>query len=174
MPLFSTILIPLAKLYGTLACLGLDDEEVASNRASVERVRELIAGGMDKDEAVRLVLSGRGGGGTMTSLLRFLDDDHKGRWANIKMGDGAPCWIGIAQTGVLVKRSKIGLLGAKLYDEKDLYRAADKAMALTEAFPNDLTPAEMWNPVLKAFTNAVLHCSSIEDVKRTLNTTTSG
>ena len=88
------------------------------------------------------------------------------------MDNGAPCWIGIAQTGVLVKKSKIGLFGTKLYEEKDLLWAAKAAMALHEVFSDDLTPAEMRNPVLTAFTNAVLHCSSIEDVKRVLNETT--
>lgn len=57
LPIFSAILVPPAKLYGHVACIGLNDEEVARNRARVERVRELIAGGMGEDEAVRLVLS---------------------------------------------------------------------------------------------------------------------
>ncbi len=108
----------------------------------------------------------------MTRLVLFLDDNRKGRWANIRMDDESPCWIGIAQTGVLVKRSKAGMFGRKLYHEKNLHRAANKAMTLHEVFSDDLTPAEMWNPVLKAFTNAILHCSTIEEVERILNETT--
>lgn len=60
-PAFSLILVPLAKLYGFVATIGLDSEEVEANKARVERVRELIAGGMEKEEAVKLVLSEKDG-----------------------------------------------------------------------------------------------------------------
>lgn len=80
----------------------------------------------------------------MTELIRFLDDDHKGRWANIRMDNGDPCWIGIAQTGILVKKSKMGLFGAKLYEEKNIYKAAKTAQALSEQYLDNLTPDEMW------------------------------
>ena len=42
-------------------------------------------------------------------------------------------------------------------------------MVLAEASANHKTPAGMTNPVFKAFTNAVLHCSSLADVTRVLN-----
>ena len=58
---FSTILVPLAKLYGIVASIGLDEEEVARNTARVKRFRELIAQGIGKDDAVKLVLSEEGG-----------------------------------------------------------------------------------------------------------------
>lgn len=105
----------------------------------------------------------------MPELIRFLDDDRKGRWANIRMDNGDPCWIGIAQTGILVKKSKIGLFGAKLYEEKNIYKAAKTAEALSRLYPDDLTPAMMQNPVLKSITNAVLHCNSLAEVTRVLN-----
>ncbi len=59
----------------------------------------------------------------MPELIRFLDDDRKGRWTNIRMDNGDPCWISIAQTGILVKKSELGLFGAMLYEEKNMYRA---------------------------------------------------
>lgn len=105
----------------------------------------------------------------MTELIRFLDDDRKGRWANILMDNGDPCWIGIAQTGILVKKSKVGLFGAKLYEEKDIYKAAKTAQLLNALYSDDLTPAEMWNPVLKSIANAVLHCKDLSEVARVLN-----
>jgi hypothetical protein len=52
----------------------------------------------------------------MTEFVRFLDADKKPRWANIRMDYRAPCWVGIAQTGVLVKKSKIGMFATKLYN----------------------------------------------------------
>ena len=105
----------------------------------------------------------------MAELIRFMDDDHKGRWANIVMNNGDPCWVGVAQTGILVKKSKIGLFGAKLYEEKNVYKAAKTAMALWVQYPDDLTPAEMWNPVFKSIVNAVLHCDDLAEVTRVLN-----
>ena len=105
----------------------------------------------------------------MTTLDRFMDHDRKGRWASIRMGNGDPCWIGIAQTGVLVKKSRIGISGAKLYEERNVYDAARTAQALLEMYADDLTPAEMGNPVLKAFVNAILHCRDLAEVTRVLN-----
>jgi hypothetical protein len=105
----------------------------------------------------------------MTELIRFFDDDHKGRWANIVMDNGDPCWVSIAQTGVLVKKSKIGLFGAKLYEEKNIYKAAKTAKSLNIQYPDDITPTEMWNPVLKSIVNAVLHCHNLAEVTRILN-----
>ncbi len=97
----------------------------------------------------------------MTELLRFLDDDRKGRWGNIRMDNGDPCWVGIAQTGILVKKSKIGIFGARLYEEKNVYKAARTAQALSEQFLGDLTPDGMWNLVLKSIVNAILHCGNL-------------
>lgn len=105
----------------------------------------------------------------MTELVRFLDDDRKGRWANIRMDNGDPCWVGIAQTGILVKKSKIGMFGAKLYEEKDTNKAARTAQILSEKYLSDLTPDKMWNPVLKSIVNTVLHCSNLAEVTRVLN-----
>ena len=105
----------------------------------------------------------------MPELISFLDDDRKGRWTNIRMDNGDPCWISIAQTGILVKKSKLGLFGAMLYEEKNMYRAARTAEALSRLHTDDLTPTTMKNPVLKAITNAVLHCNSLGEVTRVLN-----
>lgn len=104
----------------------------------------------------------------MTNLLRFLDAGSKGVWANIRMDNNDPCWIGVADTGVLVKKSKVGMFGTKLYNEKTP-KAASTAKALHDRDSDDLTPPDMRHPLLKAFTNAALHCSDLEGVKRVLN-----
>jgi len=105
----------------------------------------------------------------MTELIRFLDDDRKGRWANIRMDNGDPCWVSIAQTGILEKKSKVGFLGAILYEEKDIYKAAKNAQALSDKYLNNLTPEEMWNPVFKSIVNAILHCNNLPEVTLVLN-----
>jgi hypothetical protein len=105
----------------------------------------------------------------MTTLVQFLDKGHLGLWARLKMDNGDPCWIGIAQTGIVVKKSKIGLLGAKLFEESNVYEAGMTAMRLAQEYPSDLTPPSMHNVVLKAFANAVMHCSDLAQVCRVLN-----
>ena len=104
----------------------------------------------------------------MTVLIRFLDA-NTGRWANLRMDNDDPCWISVAQIGVLVKKSNVGLFGTKLYDQRDIYKAASTAKALWEQYTEDKTPPGMTDPVLKAFANAALHCSSLAEVKRILD-----
>ncbi len=105
----------------------------------------------------------------MTKLIRYLDTDNKGRYANIRMDNNDPCWVGIARTGTLVKKSKIGLFGAILYEEKNIYSAAKTTEFLLKKYPDDLTPEGMWNLALKSTVNAILHCSSLAEVVRVLN-----
>ena len=105
----------------------------------------------------------------MAQLIRYLDDDRKGRWANIRMDNGDPCRVSIAQTGILVKKSKVGIFGAKLYEEKNTYKAAKTAQTLCKEYPNDLTPDELLHPVLKSIVNAILHCDNLGEVTRVLN-----
>ena len=46
----------------------------------------------------------------MTKLSLYLDGGVKGCWSNIRMDNDDPCWIGIADTGVSIKKSKIGIM----------------------------------------------------------------
>lgn len=84
----------------------------------------------------------------MTVLIRFLDA-NTGRWANLRMDNDDPCWISVAQIGVLVKKTNVGLFGTKLYDQRDIYKAASTAKALWEQYTEDKTPPGMTDPVLK-------------------------
>jgi hypothetical protein len=114
----------------------------------------------------------KGGGGTTPELVKYSDNSITGCWAIVRMHNGDPCWIGIAQTGILVKKSRTGLLGATLYEETSIFKAGRAATALWLSYPCDLTPDTMQNPVLKAVTNAVLHCNSLAEVVGVLNKAT--
>lgn len=103
----------------------------------------------------------------MTELLDFIDS-NTARWARFRLADGDPCWLGIAQSGVLVKRSRMGLLGRKIYEEKNLNQAAQLMHALEMRFPEDRTPSGLWSPVLQPIANAILHCGTIDEVQATL------
>jgi hypothetical protein len=104
----------------------------------------------------------------MAEMQNFSDGKHT-CYANVQLDSGDPCYISVAQTGVIVKKSRIGLFGAALYKESVVYKAAMTAKALDHLYPNSRTPPGLNNPVLKAFTNAVLHCSSPTEVTLVLN-----
>jgi hypothetical protein len=70
-----------------------------------------------------------------------------------------------------VKKSRFGLFGPVLYNEKNLYRAAATAKALSERFTRNLLPPGFTDPVLSAFANAIFHRSTCAEVAVTLNET---
>ena len=71
-------------------------------------------------------------------------------------------------TGVRVKKSRFGFFGPILYNEKNVYLAAQTGIALTEQFPDWELPIKINDPVLSAFANAVWHCSTAAVVAITL------
>lgn len=75
----------------------------------------------------------------------------------------------MAQTGVIVKKSRMGLMGAKLYSETNVYNAAKTAQALDFQISEYATPSEMTNPVLRAFTQVALECKSAAQLSVRLN-----
>lgn len=110
-------------------------------------------------------------GANMPKVLNFADPSNgrPGLGATIQLDNGEPCLISIAQTGMLVKKSRFGFMGPVLYNEKNIYQAAATAKALSERFPDSLLPPGFTDPVLSAFANAVLHCASCAEVAVTLN-----
>jgi hypothetical protein len=108
---------------------------------------------------------------SMPTLLHFADSsDHRwGLGATIRLDSGEPCLLSIAQSGVRVKKSRLGFFGPVLYNEKSTYQAALTANALSLLFPDSLLSPGFRNPVLCAFTNAILHCSTCAEVAITLN-----
>jgi hypothetical protein len=104
----------------------------------------------------------------MGKLLRYADSNTQ-CWSRVNLPNGDSIWISVAQSGVLVKRSRLGLLGAKLYHEKNVYRAAMTASALDDEFVAWTTPDEMNNPVLRAFTQAALEAETASQLSIRLN-----
>lgn len=104
----------------------------------------------------------------MTSkVVAFLDNGSQ-CWSRLALAHGEPCWISVAQTGVIVKRSKLGLFGATLYKETDAFRAAMTAKALRYVLPTNLLPDGFRNPVLSQFTNAALACNNSAELSAAL------
>lgn len=104
----------------------------------------------------------------MGKLIRYVDS-KAGCWSRVNLANGDPIWISVAQTGVVVKKSRMGLMGANLYNETNVYNAAKTAQALDAQIRKYLTPSEMTNPVLRAFTQAALECKSAAQLSVRLN-----
>ena len=91
--------------------------------------------------------------------------------ATVRLDSGEACQLSIAVTSVRLKKGRFGVFGRLLYKEKVSYRAALTAQILGFMFPDSLLPADFpSNPVLRAFTNAVLHCPSYAEVAAMLKT----
>jgi hypothetical protein len=60
---------------------------------------------------------------SMPKVLYFADPSNKrpGVGATIKLDSGEPCIVSIAQSGVRVKKTRLGFFGAVLYEEKVVY-----------------------------------------------------
>jgi hypothetical protein len=50
----------------------------------------------------------------MAKLIKFMDGKLS-CWSRVDLDNGEPIWISVAHSGVLVKKSKWGILGEKIY-----------------------------------------------------------
>ena len=114
-------------------------------------------------------MNARCGDVTNMATLHSFKDDSTACFANVRMDDGKPVYISVAQSGVIVKCSRLGLFGQKLFKSKNVEHAVKVASALEQTFPDYRTPALMSNLVLKAYCNAVLHCWSVDEVAKVMN-----
>jgi len=96
---------------------------------------------------------------------------NRGMASVVRMDNGDPVHISVRGSGVIVRHSRLGFLGAKLYESTSYDDAASTAKDLHGLYCSQLTPPGMNEPVLMAFTKAVLHCSTVAEIMDILNTT---
>lgn len=99
----------------------------------------------------------------MSSMIDFVDIPGKACWSSVLLDSGEPIWISIVQNGILVKQSRLGILGTKLFNETNMSRCVDVADALHRIVDNYTTPDGMQNPVLRVFTQTALNSRSAQD-----------
>ena len=107
----------------------------------------------------------------MGTLYRFQDGKRWG-FSCVRMDNGHRVHIRVSRTGVTVRNSRVRFFGTKLYKSNTPDDAATFAETLHVLHGDELTPPGMNNPVLKAFTKAVLRCSTVAEVTDVLNTAT--
>jgi hypothetical protein len=96
----------------------------------------------------------------MNTLLRFGDTQGLQCWSQVKTSIGETIWIGIAQTGILIKLSKWGLFGKKLFEETNPFKAGEIARRLSSYIDDAPIPEGMSNIVLISLTANALQCST--------------
>ena len=104
----------------------------------------------------------------MGELICYVDNEQKGGWARIQLQSGDHCWVEVSRQKIQVKHSNSGFFGVKMYEEKDAERALRAVQQFGCTYPN-IAPDEMRHPLLKPIVNTVLHCSSLAEVTRVLN-----
>ena len=102
----------------------------------------------------------------MSGINHFMESRHS-CVVNIKLLNDDPLIICITPFQVVVQKSKWGWWGRKLYEEKDMDRARMTARNLPSWIENYL-PAEMHDPLLRAFAKAALNCRSAEEFENML------
>ena len=112
-------------------------------------------------------MADRAAGDQITKLVLYRDTRNQ-CWARVDLASGEPIYISVARSGIVVKRSRLGLLGAKLY-RSNIHGAAMTARALDAQTRSYLTPNDMTNPALRAFTQATLEARSSAELDSRLN-----
>jgi len=79
------------------------------------------------------------------------------------MNSGELCYISSTSKGLTIKESDLGLFGRTVF-KADVDTYAYLAMTLHNQQRDDLTPADMRSPALKAVVNEILHYSSLKDI----------
>ena len=98
-----------------------------------------------------------------------MDSRTRGRGITDRFDNSEPCTLSIARASVRVRKSRYGLFGATLYEEKVVYKSARTALALAYLYRDYLLPPGFNDPVLRAFANAIMHCGSCSEVSAVLN-----
>ena len=105
----------------------------------------------------------------MGKVLAFSHPPKVGHWCRIQMDDGDPCWISIGKDTVIIKKSKLGIFGKKIFEKGPIIEIYARLSKLDEMFPKKLTPEDMTSLALKYFTNAALNSSSLDEFKVALD-----
>ena len=104
----------------------------------------------------------------MGKLIRY-SDSQSTRWSRVDLDNGEPIFIRAASTGVIVKKSKLGIMGPNLYSENNVSKIMYTVQALSDQIRTYDLPFSMTNPILRSFTQAALEAKSSIDLSARLN-----
>lgn len=105
----------------------------------------------------------------MNEVVRFLDN-RVNCWSRVNLLNGDPIWISIAQSGVVVRRSRLGLAGWILYKEANAHRVTQTVQAIEKKIGTASCPQGMHSRFLRGFTSAAIASDSAASLTQLLNT----
>ena len=90
-------------------------------------------------------------------LLYYADSSNgrPGFGATVKMESGETYSVSFAHNGVLVKKTRFGIFGPKIYEVEDFGEMVEMVEKLNDLFPENKLPVEFENPIIRAFANAI-------------------
>ena len=105
-------------------------------------------------------------------LEAYRDGTGKG-WSRVRLESGAACWLAFDIHGVEVRKGRFMTSFARtLYRDRSVEHVLGLAVALGRAYPtHPELPDELVHPILRSFTNALLHCRSTDDIAHVLRGT---
>jgi len=96
-------------------------------------------------------------------LIRYIDD-ARACFSRVDWRSREAAFISIAQTGVLIKRSRYGIFGAKLYVETDIHSCMEMSRVLDNVILSKSSslrlPKTLADPVLRSFTRLAIETNS--------------
>jgi hypothetical protein len=101
----------------------------------------------------------------MGALIRVRE--QKARYSRVDLESSDPVWISVAQTGVVVKRSRLGLLGTVIYSESNLRHVVAHCRHLDALVHGPAVPFS--DPVLGPYTRAALSARNMGALRALLS-----
>lgn len=97
----------------------------------------------------------------MGKLIRY--SDGKTCWSHVDLENGDPILIRVGPMGVMVKKSRLGVIGGELYHETNVQSRVTAACLLLNS-GQYRTPKEMTTLMLRVFTQVALECTSATEL----------
>lgn len=89
-------------------------------------------------------------------------------FATLTLESGEPVFISVAQSGVVVKKSKTGLFGKVIF-KGDAAQTAHLCMDLDSKYGDTDVPGSARNPVLKMFIKSALNARDVNELSSILS-----
>lgn len=99
----------------------------------------------------------------MSEIVRYQDGSGQ-CWARIDLDNGDPIWISVAKNSVIVKKSRMGLFGKKLLNEKTSPQLFEALVRLNDSLKEFHVPKDIQHPALRRLTNVALVSESTSEL----------
>jgi hypothetical protein len=103
----------------------------------------------------------------MAKLIDFIDDRFGCR-SRVQLDNGELIWIRINNAGVLIKKSRFGIFGQKLFNVSEPDKLIGTIISLNKQINYYSISQDINNLVLRLFTQIALNCNTTYEIKEVL------